>query len=48
MKNYLNVIMDNINEYRYETNKGDNNISSDNDEGNPFFTTLMKTLENTM
>ena len=29
--------MDDINESRYETNEGDNDISSDNDEANPIF-----------
>ena len=37
MENNLNVIMDDINESRYETNEGDNDISSENDEAKPIF-----------
>ena len=37
MENNLNVIMEDINESRYETNEGDNDISSDNDKGKPIF-----------
>ena len=37
MENNLNVIMDDINESRYEKNEGDNDISSDNDEAKPLF-----------
>ena len=37
MENNLNAIMDDINESRYETNEGDNDISSENDEAKPIF-----------
>ena len=37
MENNLNAIMEDINESRYETNEGDNDISSENDEAKPIF-----------
>ena len=37
MENNLNAIVNDINESRYETNKGDNDISSENNKAKPIF-----------